>query len=98
MFLERSLIDGVRHLDVDQDIRQVMVLAIKGALDFTFTDIQRGDEEVPDFFELLPMFGSVIGELLSNMLLELPFVDQAFAEEILGEVGIQVNNPSGINF
>jgi len=62
-FLERSLIDGVRHLDIDQSIRQVMAAAIKGALDYTFTDIANGSsgDGIPNFYDLIPMFGDVIG-------------------------------------
>jgi hypothetical protein len=48
-------------MELDQNIRQVMAAAVKGALEFTFVDIANGSSDgAPNFYDVLPMFGQVV--------------------------------------
>jgi hypothetical protein len=66
--IRESLINGVRAMDVDQEIRQYMAWAIRGALEKLFTDINntRTGDGVPDFEspEMMSHIGNTVGIMI----------------------------------
>jgi hypothetical protein len=83
---------------VPQDVKTVMIRALKGALDYVLNDIRPDGDNVPDFFELIPAFHFSVGGLLNDRLSELDFTNEQLVNEILTEVGFQFSNTDGPNF
>lgn len=105
--IRQSLINGVRAMDVDQEIRQYMAWAIRGSLEKLFTDILNtgSGSGVPDFEspEIMGLIGDTVGALImeglssENVPAEVG-MDANFIEALLSVTGQQVMRPGGIDF
>jgi hypothetical protein len=94
-------------MDVDQEIRQYMAWAIRGALEKLFTDIAnaRTGDGIPDFEgpEIMGLIGSTVTDMIWTGL-STPDVpeeigmDGVFIEALLSVTGEQVMRPGGIDF
>jgi hypothetical protein len=61
-FLNSELTEAVKRVEgVPRDVRDVMGQALKGALDYVIHDIHPEGDGAPNFFDLLPVFGEVVG-------------------------------------
>lgn len=95
-FLQRQMVEGVRRIEgVPQDVKTIMIRAMKGALDFVLNDI-RPDSVNVDFFEMIPQFNETIGNFLIEDLSQIEWIAaldkqerQAFLEQVLSAVGYQ---------
>lgn len=104
-FLQRQMVEGVRRIEgVPQDVKTIMIRAMKGALDFVLNDI-RPDSVNVDFFEMIPQFNETIGNFLIEDLSQIEWIAaldkqerQAFLEQVLSAVGYQFQREGGPAF
>jgi hypothetical protein len=59
---------------VGNDVRDMMIRALKGSLDFVMNDIHPEGDKTPDFMSQLPMFQDSVGQMLFKDLSELDFL------------------------
>jgi hypothetical protein len=87
-FLSYQLINAVKFVEgVPQDIKTVMVRALKGALDFVINDIAPAGSLNVDFFALLPVFSERVKMILLKDLLAIEFTNEQLVDEVINEVG-----------
>jgi hypothetical protein len=88
--LERAVnkIEGV-----PSDVRNVMKMALKSALDFVMTDINPNSDDVPYFADLIPNIAFNVGEVLQESLGKMDFTNKQMIGEVLEGVGAEFANP-----
>lgn len=84
--------------ELPQDVKTIMIRALKGALDYVINDIQPDGQVIPDFFEMLPEFAFRAGEIMREDLATLDFTNEQMIIQVLDMVKFQFENTEGPDF
>jgi hypothetical protein len=104
--VRQALINGIREMDVTQEIRQLMSAAIRGALEKLFVDLEvaRTGDNIIDFVSA-EMYGYIASEVeaiiraaLTGNVPDDANMDENFIDALLTVTGEQVQRPGGIDF